>query len=156
MNSICWVVFSPFCFCYVFLPFSLFSTFYFYGLSVTCSTTLQQTLINQNTIEVRNSLGFACGWPIVKYKNSKKKEQICRVLKSKLINRFKIIFSRFISSKCSKDVNSIISKSTVQVFSWVRISCNKVDPSIPFSTFTIMLYSLSHIFPWQAFLISQK
>ena len=77
-------------------PFSLFSTFYFYGLSVTCSSTLQQTLINQNTIEVRNSLGFACGWPIVKYKNSKKKkkkEQMCRVLKSKLINRFKIIFT---------------------------------------------------------------
>ena len=52
MNSICCVVFSPFCFCYVSFPFSLFSTFYFYGLKVKYSAALQLTLINQNTIEV--------------------------------------------------------------------------------------------------------
>ena len=52
----------------------------------------------------------------MEYKNSKtnkKRTDVYRVSKSKLINLFKIIFSRLISSKCSKDVNSIISNSTV-------------------------------------------
>ena len=92
--------------------------FYFYGLNVKCSTILQQTLIIQNTIEVGNSLVFACGWPIMEYKNSKtnkKRTDVYRISKSKLINLFKIIFSRLISSKCSKDVNSIISNSTVPI-----------------------------------------
>ena len=54
----------------------------------------------------------------MEYKNSKtnkKRTDVYRVSKSKLINLFKIIFSRLISGKCSKDVNSIISNSTVPI-----------------------------------------